>query len=143
MSLGELVLDLFLSFEKPVHRQIKLVFACILHSESFPQRHSGTLFFQGASGGKLGTRGKDASCDHGEDKVAFARLSRSNEAGEFKALCHSKHGGDMPVRQTADDVEGIFELAKRCIASKSSAERLDLLAGPVSEIGEGSLADPR
>jgi hypothetical protein len=68
MARGELVLDVILAREQPVHRRVQVVLVGVGDTEVLGQRRG----VPPAGGGQLGVRRCDARGHHGQHQVALA-----------------------------------------------------------------------
>ena len=72
---GELLLDLSLAFEQPVHRRIQIIFIGAAHAELLGE----CARMPPAGGGELGMRSEHAGGDECQDAIAFRAWPRADE----------------------------------------------------------------
>ena len=79
--------------------------------------------------------------DHGQDPVAFGRAFGGDEPVQAQAPDHGEQGVDVAVGEGAFDGEGVFG-ADEALALEDSAQGIDLLCGPVGEVGQRAFRPP-
>ena len=96
MPRRELLLDLVLPFEQPVHRRVQIVLAAPSRSSSLRQRR----VLPRPLSGELARGREDARGDHGDHEVALPRRPRGDELVEAELLHGEQHGLDVAVLGT-------------------------------------------
>ena len=135
VALGEPALDALLAREQPVHRLVEGVLVGIAQVECLSQ--GGGMPPPG--GGELRGGVEEPLHDHGQHPVAFGRAFGGDEPVQAQASGHGEQGVDVAVGQGAFDGEGVFGVDE-ALALEDSAQGVDLLCGPVGEVGKGTFA---
>src|SRR6516165_1259702 len=92
-------------------------------------------------GGELGAGIEQAADDEGQDQVATAVALGAKQAVEANLARRAKRGGDVPMRQRADDGNGVLILGDDGAALQQHFEPGDTLVRPVGEVQQGALLD--
>ena len=133
---GELGFYARLSREEPVEGGVQLIDLRILHPE---------LLGQGGGvpqpGGRELRAGLDEPLgDHGQHELAFTAGLGSDQRRDPEPAHGSQDGFNVAMRARASDDEGVLG-TDELIPPQQTAKGLDLLGGPIGEIGESALAD--
>ena len=83
---------------------------------------------------------ENASHDHGHHQIALPARISIEDALQAQPAQGSQAGGDVAMGQRAEDGEG-FADRHQCLALDHPAQVVDLLGGPIGEIGQGHLTD--
>ena len=98
---------------------------------------------QTASGSEFGSRFKNASDDHGDDKIAMAAGRGVEDRIQVEIAQGTENGGDVAVREGTGNEEGVGQRrrgrGKR--AGQGQAKSIDLVRRKVREIGECASPD--
>jgi len=146
MAARQLGLDPGLLRQQPVERLIELVDGDGAQAQERAQRGARGRLVERARGGELGGRIDEPRHDHGERQPTGARRSAWDQVGgldagvETEAPGDAEHGGDMAVRQGAQDLESVAGGRQRLIAQHGTQCR-DLFGRPLGQIGEGAVPD--
>ena len=138
MAPGEPALDAPLTREQPIHRRVQRVLVGIAQVELFGQRRG----MPQPGGGELRGRMEQTFHDHRHDPVALGGALRGDEPVEPQAPDQGQEQLDVAVGRRAFDGEGRFG-GDQTLALEHSAQGIDLLRGPVGEVGQGLLAHSR
>ena len=133
---GQGVFDAFLAGQRPVHRRIQVVLITARHAEDLTQRTGGGLGAQPPRGGQLGVWGDHRRDQHGHHQIPPPRRRRVDQLGQPQSLRCGQHGGHMPVRQAAGDLERLGQLQLRRQPFERPRQRIDLVLGPVRQVGQ-------
>ena len=134
MTACELLLDPCLSGQEPIERVIQLILIGVAHREFF--REGGRM--PKPCGGKF-RRGVDQTLrNHGEHEIAFPTGLRGDNGIESELLYRSEYGFYVAMGKRLLNGKGGFRGNER-FAPQRLSKRLDLLFGPLREIGEGPL----
>ena len=137
MALRETALDARLAGEQPVHRLVQVVLVGVAQVELLGQRGG----MPPPGGGELRAGVQQPSHDHGQDPVALRRTLRGDEPVQPQTPGHGQHRFDMAMGEGAFDGER-FLGTDQALSLEHPAKALDLLRGPVGEVGQGAFADP-
>ena len=141
MALGQRRLDGGLALQQPVERGVELVLIDLAETEPVRQAGGGRGGGERARGGELGGGIEDAADEQGQDEVAAAVAVGAEDPVEADLARGAEGGGDMAMRQRADDGEGFALRGDDGAAFEHAAQALDMRRGPVGEVAEGALPD--
>jgi hypothetical protein len=96
---------------------------------------------QPTSGGQLGGGFEDPTDEEGEDEIATAIALGAENPIEADPARGAERGGDVTVRQAANDGEGFALGGDDGAAFEHTAKACDVGGGPVGEIAESALTD--
>jgi hypothetical protein len=136
---GQGVFDAFLTGQRPVHRRIQVVLITARDAEHRTQGAGGGLGAQPPRGGQLGVWGDHRRDHHGAHQIPPPRRRRVDQLGQPEPLGGAQHGGHMPVRQAAGDLERCGQVHLRRQALEPPHQRVDLVLGPVRQVGQGAV----
>ena len=91
-------------------------------------------------GGQLGGRIEQALEDHGQDPVPFGRGSGVDQRWELELPHDFQEDLDVAVRQGAFNDEELVGMDQGFVF-EHAPEALDLVLGPMGEIGQGAFMD--
>lgn len=133
---GQLGFYACLSCEKPVEGGVELIDLRILHPEFLGQRGG----VPEPGGGELGAGSDESLRDHGQYEFAFAAGLGSDQRRHPELAHDAQDGFDVAMRARAGDDEDVLG-ADQLLSAEEAAQALDLLRGPVGEVGESALAN--
>ena len=136
MPSRQLRLDPTLPLHQPVQSPIQLVHVGALHPTLLPQRAARPR----PRRRQLGARVKHPLRDHCLHQVALPTPSRTEKAGHPQPAHRGEHRLGVAVRERPLDREQRLR-RDQPLAPEHAAQGLDLLGGPVGEVGEGALVD--
>lgn len=93
------------------------------------------------SSGEFGGRIDDARDDHGDHEITLAARGWVEDGIESEFAKGAEDCGDVTVRLGAEDVKGFGQGIGGGAALEDMTQRLDLVRGPVGEVGEGAIFD--
>src|SRR5271165_2775640 len=134
VACGEFFLDAPLSFQQPVHGLIQVVFLGLAHPQLLGQGGAVPV----AGGSQFGSGIEQALHDHGQDQVALATRLGGEDGIQPELADGPQEGFDVTVGKRLLGGEQVLGGDQRFILQQA-AEGLDLLLGPMGEIGEGAL----
>ena len=137
MPCRQVLLDPGLSLAQPIHRGVQVVLRDIGHPQFLGQR-AGTEQF---GRGQLGSRFQHSLHDQSQHPVARGRPATAEDLRQADAVRHGQRRFHMPVRQGREHAPGLLGRHQRLVA-QHAAQAVDLVCGPVGEIGEGAFDDP-
>ena len=136
VPLGQLALNAVLTLQQPVHGLIEIVLVSVLQGEFLGQ--GGGVPQTG--GGQLGGRMQQPLDDHGQDPVPFGRGSGVDQRRQLQPPHGFQQQLDMAMRQGAFDDEELVGVDQGFVF-EHAPEALDLVLGPMGEIGQGAFMD--
>ena len=142
MAFGKRRLDGGLADRQPVECAIEFVLIDQPESELLAKAGSRGVRRQRPGGSKLGPGIEDAADHQGQDEVAAAVAVRAEQPIEADLARCAEGRVDMPMRQRADDGDGILVLGNNGAAFEQCLEAGDTLARPVGEVQQRALLDP-
>lgn len=125
-----------LSREEPVEGGVEIIDLRILHPEFLGQ--GGGVPEPGR--GELRAGSDESLRDHGQHELAFAAGFGSDQRRHPELAHDTQDGFHMAMGARAGDDEDVLG-ADELLSAEEAAEGLDLLRGPVGEVGESALAD--
>ena len=141
MALGQRGLDGGLALQQPVQRGVEFVLIDLAETEHFAEAGGGGGGRKCPGGGQLGCGIEDPADEQGQNEVAAAIAVGAEDAVEADPAGGAESGGDVAVRQGADDGEGVALGGDDGAAFEHAAQAFDVGGGPVGEVAEGALTD--
>ena len=132
---GQLLLDVILAGDQPVHRGVDVVGGRAGHAQVGAEGH----VVPPAGRGQLGRRAQDPRDDQRVGQVPL-RAGRAEQGREAERAGHRVHGGGVPVRQRPGDLERGARVDQGR-AGQHRADRGDRLGRQVRQVRQGLLAD--
>jgi len=138
---GERRLDRRLADGEPVEGGVELVLIDRTETELLTEAGAGRVRRQCTGGGKLGA-GLEQTADHeGQDKIATAVAVRPQQAVEADLAGRAEGGGNVPMRQRADDSDRLLVTGNDGAAFEQHLEAGDAVGRPVGKVEQGPLLD--
>src|SRR5438477_10021477 len=135
MALGQFVFDPGLSGQQPVQGIVQVIFVGVAHTEFVSQ---GGAVPQ-AGGGEFRTGMEELFGHHGHDQIALLAGFGSNEGVKAKTAHSAQDRLDGAMGKRLLDREHAVRRHQRLVLQEAS-EGVDLMIGPMGEIGEGAFA---
>src|ERR1700733_562860 len=107
MTLGQARLDSGLARQQPVERGVEFVVIDHAEAEYFAETGGRRGGRESAGRGKLGGGIEDSANQHGQDEVAAPIAVWAEDGVEADLAGRAERGGDVAMRQTAGDGEGV------------------------------------
>ena len=141
MLVRERGLDVRLRLTEPVKGGVEFVFVDVSKAEDGAEGMCGGVLAELSGGCELCRGFDDARDDHREGELGEPFGFARQQSVEAEFARHSEDGGDMPVRQRALDLEPLGGVGQTGLALQEAAQGLELVGGPMCQIGQGSGLD--
>ena len=136
------VLDLVLPGGQPVHRGVQVILITAAQAQDLAQRAGGGLLAQPAGDAQLGVRRDHLRDRHRGHQVPLPRRLGVDQLLQAQLARRAEHGGDVPVRQAAGDLERpLRRRGRRGLAFEHPRQGVDLGLGPGRQVGQGAVLD--
>ena len=130
-----------LAAAQKVEGGVELVLVDLAQAEHGAERVGGGRLAELARGRELGGRLDDPRHDHGEDQPGPPLRSLRQRLVEPEPAHRPEHGGDVAVRQRADDLEALGAERHEGLPGQHPAQALDLRLRPIGDVGERARLD--
>src|ERR1700687_5562860 len=137
MTFGQGCLDGGLARQQPVERGVEFVVIDRAEAEPFAEAGGRRGGREAAGGGKLGGGIEDAANQHGQDEVAATIAVWAEDGVEADLAGGAERGGDVTMRQTTGDGEGVALGGGGGDAPDPPAQALDGGRGAGGPVGQG------
>ena len=141
MVFGQCCLDRRLADGEPVESGVELVLIDHAEAELLAQAGAGGVRRQRAGGGELGAGIQQAADHQSQDQIATAVAIWAQQAIEADLARGAERGGDMPMRQRADDGDRLLVAGNDGAALEQHPEAGDPVLRPVRKVQQGALLD--
>ena len=138
---GERRLDRRLADGEPVEGGVELVLIDRTEAELLAEAGAGRVRRQRAGGGKFGAGLEQTVDEEGPDKIATAVAVRPEQAVETNLARRAEGGGDVPMRQRADDGDRLLVTGDDGAAFEQHLEAGGAVRRPVGKVEQGALLD--
>ncbi len=141
MALRQSGLDGGLALQQPVQGGVELVLIDLAEIKPRAKAGGGGCRGKCASGGQLGCGFEDPADQECKNEIAAAIAVGAKDPIKPDPAGGAESGGDVAVRQGADDGEGFAPGRDDSAASEHAAQTFDVGGGPVREVAEGTFTD--
>ena len=141
MAFGQSGLDGGLALQQPVQRGVEFVFVDDAEAEHLAKARGGRCRRESAGGGKLGCRFEDPADQQRQDEIATTIAVGAEDTLKADPPRGAESGGNVAVRQTADDGECGALGGDDGPPFEHAAQTFDVGGGPIREIAERTLPD--
>jgi len=124
------ILDAVLPGGQPVHRAIQVILVTAACAEDLAQGTGRGPGAQPAGDGQLGARRDHLRGRHRGHQVPLPRRYRVDQLFQPQLAQRAQHGGDVPVRQAAGDLERALQGGGGRLAFQHPGQGVDLCLGP-------------
>src|SRR6516164_1515971 len=131
---GERPLDCRLANRQPVQCGVELVLINDAKAELLAEAGAGGLRRQRAGGGELGTGLEQAADDKGQHQIATTVAVGAEQTIEADLARRAEGSGDMPMRQRADDGDGLLVLRDDGAVFEQHLEARDAVCWPIGRL---------
>ena len=136
MSPGQLLLDVVLAAEQPVHRRVQFLAVGVADAEFLGQGGGVPV----ARRGELGTREQDALGNQSQDEGALTGRFGSEEVFQVKPAAGSEDRLDMAVGSALGGAES-FRWGDEGFAGEGALDEVQESERQVGEVAEGAVLD--
>ena len=141
MAFGQRGLDRGLALQQPVQCMVEFVLIDLTEAEQFAEARCGGGGRQRTGGGEFGCRVEDPTDEEGEDEIAATIAAGAEDTVEADLAGGAERGGDVAVRQAADDGEGVTLGGDDGAALEHAAQAFNVGRGPVGQIAQCALTN--
>jgi hypothetical protein len=142
MAFGQHGFDGRLAHQQPVERGVEFIVIDLAEAEHFAEAGGRGGGRKCPCCGQLRDRIENTANEHGQDKVAAAITVGTEDALEADLARGGDGGGDVAMRQAADDGEGIASGGDDGAALEHATQAFDMGGRPVGEVAEGAFTKP-
>ena len=142
VAFGEGRLDRRLAHREPVQSAVEFVLVDHAEAELLAQAGAGGVRRQCPGGGELGARIEQAADDESQHQVATAVALGAEQTIEANLARRAERRGDMPMRQRADNGDGLPVRRDNGAAFEQHLEAGDTILRPVRKVQQSALLDP-
>ena len=141
MAFGQSGLDGGLTLQQPVQRGVEFVLVDLAEAEHLAEARGGGCGGQRTGGGELGCGFEDPTDQQRKHEIAAAIAVGAEDTVKADPAGGAESGGDVAVRQAADDGEGVALGGDDGAAFEHAAQTFDVGRRPVGEVAEGTFTD--